>query len=114
MAEATARALVLARFGAPVNPVINKSTSSIGVTSSRLMINDPDRLGFLVVNLSVNDLYIMTDPLVSASRGIKAGPNGGSVSVVWFEDFEICAWEWFAIASGAASAVLVVEYLSGR
>jgi len=114
MAETTARALVLNRFGAPVNPVINKTTSSIGVTSSRLMINDPDRLGFLVVNLSVNDLYIMVDQNVGATRGIKAGPNGGSVSVVWFEDFEICAWEWFAVASGAASAVLVVEYLSGH
>lgn len=114
MAEATARALVLNRFGAPVNPVVNKSTASIGVAASRLMINDPDRLGFLVVNLSANDLYIMIDAQVSTTRGIKAGPNGGSISVVWFEDFEICAWEWFAVASGAASPVLVIEYLSGR
>jgi len=111
---ATARKMVEDRFGAPVNPVVNRTVSTISTTQSRIMIEDPDRVGFLVVNLSVNDLYIMIDQNVSATRGIKAGPNGGSVSVVWFEDFEICAWEWFALASGVASSVLVIEYLSGR
>ena len=99
---ATARKLIEDRFGSTVIAVINRTVSAIGVVAERLMIQDSDRVGFLVVNLSANDLYIMTDPLVTATRGIKAGPNGGSISVVWFEDFEITAWEWSAIASGAA------------
>lgn len=110
----TARELVQGRFGAPVNPVVNRTTSSVGATAARLFIADPDRLGFLVVNLSANDLYLMTDPNVSTTRGIRLGPNGGNVSLVWFEDFEICAWEWFAIGSAAATTLLAIEYLSGR
>jgi hypothetical protein len=110
----TARELVAARFGAPVNPVVNRAASSVGATAARLFINDPDRLGFLVVNLSANDLYIGPFPDVSATKGIKAGPSGGSISLVWFEDFEITAWEWFAIGSAAATNYLAIEYLSGR
>jgi len=110
----TARELVLARFGAPVNPVVNRSTASVGATATRLFINDPDRLGFLVVNLSINDLFIGPFPDVSATKGIRLGANGGNVSLVWFEDFEITAWEWFAIGSAAATTLLAIEYLSGR
>jgi len=110
----TARELVLARFGAPVNPVVNRSLSSVGATAARLFINDPDRLGFLVVNLSVNDLFIGPFPDVSATKGIRLGANGGNVSLVWFEDFEITAWEWFAIGSAAGTTLLAIEYLSGR
>jgi hypothetical protein len=110
----TARELVAARFGAPVNPVVNRATSSVGATAARLFINDPDRLGFLVVNLSVNNLFIGPFPDVSATKGILLGPNGGNISLVWFEDFEICAWEWFAIGSAANTTLLGIEYLSGR
>jgi len=110
----TARQLVQERFGAPVNPVVNRSVSSVGAAATRLFINDPDRLGFLVVNLSVNDLWIGPFPDVSATKGIRLGTNGGSISLVWFEDFEITAWEWFAIGSAAATTLLAVEYLSGR
>lgn len=111
---ARARDLVQERFGAPVNPVVNRSGSSVDATAARIFVNDPDRLGFLVVNLSVNDLYIGPFPDVSSTKGIRLGPNGGNVSLVWFEDFEITAWEWFAIGSAAATTYLAIEYLSGR
>lgn len=110
----TARSLVEARFEASVNPVVNRGSPAIAAVASRLMIQDPDRLGFLVVNLSVNDVYMMIDGNVSATRGIKIGPNGGSIATIWFEDFEIVAWEWFAIAPAGASSVLVIEYLAGH
>lgn len=110
----TARELVEDRFRAPVNPVLNRSSSSVDATAARIMISDADRLGFLVVNLSVNDVYILTDAGVTTTRGIKIGPNGGSISTVWFEDFELVAWEWFGVAPIGASSILVVEYLAGR
>lgn len=76
------------------------------------MRNDDDRLGFTFVNLSVNDMYIGPFADVASSKGIKAGPNGGSIALVWFEDFEIVGREWFAIATGAASNLLLIELIA--
>ena len=110
----TARELITERFHSPVSAVVNRSISSVGATAARLFINDPDRLGFLVVNLSVNDLYLGPFPDVSTTKGIRLGPNGGNLDLIWFEDFETVAWEWFAIGSAAATTLLAIEYVAAR
>lgn len=105
----TARELVQERFHAPVSPVVNRTVTTVGITAARLLINDPDRLGFLVVNLSANDIYVGPFPDVSSTKGIRLGPSGGNVVAMWEEDFEMVAWEWFAIATVGASNVLTLE-----
>lgn len=111
---ATARELVRERFRAPVSPITNRDLAQAGVAVARLFRQDPDRLGFLVVNLSTADLFIGPFQDVSTTKGIRLGPSGGNISLLWEEDFETVAWEWFAVASAAASDLLAIEYVAAR
>ena len=104
--------MVTERFHRPVTPFENRLISSVGVAATKLLNADADRLGFLFVNLSVNDIYIAPFPDVSATKGIKCGPNGGSVTATWDEDFEMLGKEWYCLAAAAASSLLIVEYIA--
>jgi len=64
---------------------------------------------WLVVNLSVNVVYIGFDSDVSATKGIWLDANGGWASMAVDEDGEAVAYGVHALATGAASAVYVLE-----
>lgn len=104
--------MVTERFGRPVTPFENRTVSQVGNTAIEILRQDPDRLGFVIINLSVNDLYIGPFQNVSATKGIKIPPSGGSAVIIWDEDFESVGKQWYGLASAAASAVLTTEYIA--
>lgn len=99
-------------FKIPVTPFINREIGTVDTTAVRLLRGDPDRLGFFVVNLSANNLFIGPFPNVSSARGILVSPNGGVVGFLWDEDFTLVGMEWSAVGSAAGTTLLTVEYTS--
>lgn len=97
-----------ALYGTRSRAVENPENTLLGVAALRILPNDPMRVGFIICNLSANGVYIAPTNQVAATRGIFVPPNGGSVSVVWDRDFELCAIEWWGIAGGANSQVYVL------
>jgi len=98
-------------IGEPVSAQAPLTPTTIGTTSTRLVIQNPQRVAFLVVNLSANTIYVAPTGVVSATTGIRLGPTGGQVAVLWKEDLVLPALEWSIIADGAASAYLLIELL---
>jgi hypothetical protein len=105
----TLNQLLQGMFGINSTYQINKRTSTVGVTVESIMSNNPNRASFLIVNLSANNLYISPQNDVTATNGIYVAPGGGSAILQWDRDFELPSQEWFAIATGAASAVFILE-----
>lgn len=101
--------LIEREFGVKTGSRENPITDSVGITAARVLPNNPNRLGWILVNLSVNLLYLGFSPDVSSSKGIQVGSNGGMASMVYKEDFELAAQEVYAVAAGANSAIYVVE-----
>lgn len=89
------------------NPLVNE----VGVAATQIMRSNPQRVGLVVVNLSGNVMYIAPNNQVTAASGIYLAPNGGSASMVWDRDFEMCSMPWYAIAGAANSDVYVLEYI---
>jgi hypothetical protein len=85
---------------------------TVGVASAQVLRQNPNRVGFTFVNLSANTIYLAPGREASSTYGILVGANGGAVGVTWFEDFTLCAYDWQAIATAAASAYLVIELLT--
>jgi hypothetical protein len=109
MPPTSVRELLDAKYGVPLTTEENNEVSSVGVAAVRLVRQNPKRVGFLVVNLSLNNMYIRPARAASSSAGVRLDANGGNASV-WFEqDGEVTGWEWFVVADGAASPVLVLE-----
>lgn len=86
--------------------------STIGVTVDKILANNPNRLSFIIVNLSGNAMYISPNNDVSSTNGIFLAPNGGRAILQWDVDFELVSQEWFAIAAGAGSSYYLLENIS--
>src|SRR6267142_1657425 len=103
-------ALLEDKFGTKATPFKNRlGVATIGVTPVKIYANDPTRFAFEFFNLSTFNIYLLDDPSVSASKGILAAPTGGSVVLLWEEDFELVAAEWWAVGASAALNYLAYE-----
>jgi len=91
---------------------VNKRVDTVGVTVVSIMSANPNRLSFLFVNNSVNNIYISPINDVASTKGIYVSPGGGSVIFQWDRDFELVSSEWFAISTAAASNVFILENIS--
>ena len=101
--------MLIELFGVKTNPRSNPITTTVATSVTKILANDPMRLSLVIFNLGANSVFVAPDNLVSASRGIYLAPNGGSVSLIWDTDFELCSRDWYAIASGASSTIYVLE-----
>jgi hypothetical protein len=85
------------------------STPSVGTSVSTIVQNNPERVNLLIINLSANTVYIRPNGVPSATAGIVLAPSGGSFSTNMLEDLVLPSYAYSALATGAASALLVIE-----
>lgn len=98
--------LIEKQYGVKTTYNENPEVAAVQVTTTKVLSYNPRRLSFVFVNLSPVFVLIAPDSDVTLvpRRGIYLVPNGGTLSMVWTEDFEMATMEWFAIADGAAAA----------
>jgi len=106
--------LLLDRFKLKTHNLVNPLVAAVGVAAIPVLLNHPDRVGFVMLNLSANIIYISPLPNVALLVGIRLDANGGMVGMVWDEDFELVSHDWYAIATGAASQVFILEVIGEK
>lgn len=104
--------LLLERFKCATRAVENPIATSVGATAAVILSNNPNRLAWVIINLSVNAIYLGLTNGVSATNGIYLGANGGSVTMTWDEDFQLVGWAIWAIAPAGASACYSIEVVT--
>ena len=109
--------LLMERFKVKTRPRVDPlGVSPIGVNPVVLLRNNPNRLAYIIMNLSANLVYIGLTNQVNATVGTEVGlglePNRGFVSMVWDEDFDMVAWAWWGIAAAAPSILTIIEIVS--
>jgi hypothetical protein len=62
------------------------SAATVGTTVSTIVVNNPERVNLLVVNLSVNTVTIRPKGVATATAGIVLAPSGGNFSTNMLED----------------------------
>lgn len=107
----TLASLLLERFKVRTRAVQNPKITSVGTTALEVLANNPNRLGFTIINLSTNVMYAGLSNDVSSTKGIRLAASGGSLTMVWDEDFQMVGWAWWVVASGATSAIYAIEVL---
>lgn len=100
------------QFGVKTTYNVNPEVDQVAVTKTRILDGNPRRVSFVLINLG--GVFITVSPTsdVSLTKGIYLVPNGGSLSMVWTEDFEMPTMEWYAIANGANADIYVLEVLT--
>lgn len=102
-------ALLESTYGARSFPVINEMVSTVGTALVNIAKGKPRRAGLVIFNTSPNTIYIGPFQDVSASKGIPLIGAGAGISLVWDRDLELISQPWFAIATVAASSILILE-----
>jgi len=98
-----------AKIGFPSRPIINPVTDTVATTPTLILRNNPDRIFWLIVNLSTYDGYAGWDTQVSSSRGLLIPANGGYASASIEEDGELVIHEVRAINIGGSGTWMIVE-----
>ena len=101
--------LIDEEFGAETEPRINPLRSSIGTTALQLFAQNPNRVAFHLVNLSSNTMYVGPFADVSASKGYRVGPGGGTLISRYQIDWHLTGNEWYVVATASSSSLLSVE-----
>jgi len=83
------------------------AVTSLTTTPNRVLENDPGGLQVTIINTGGNDLYLWTDPSVSASKGILLAANGGSYEIDFTRFLRMPTREWWAVAKTATTTISV-------
>lgn len=105
--------LIAEKLGTRGFPRASAVGLTIGTTVAAVIPNNPNRIGLVFVNVSVNTIYLVPVGTPSASFGIQLGPSGGTMVLLWEEDFHLTGWEWLAVASAVSSGYFYVEIVTG-
>lgn len=103
--------LIADRFGVRTEAAIGRTATTVGTTAVDILRNDPRRVAATIINLGAVAIYVTPDGAPSATRGIRLGANGGSMTIEWEHDFDLVGWAWSAIADAAATPLLIIEVL---
>lgn len=105
----TLRDLLTKQFGVETRSIENPETSTVGTAATKILGNDPNRVGWTLCNLSDNYVWISFANDVSMRKGIALVPNVGTAIQVWNEDFSRCGWELWASSTAASTIYIVTQ-----
>ena len=106
------RELIDSQFGVLTSYRINPVNATVAVNVTRILGINPNRLGFTIMNMGANDVYVSPVVTVAVGNGILLQPSGGGVSFIWNEDFNIVGLDFYAIADGGNSNIYLQEIVS--
>jgi hypothetical protein len=101
--------LIRDRFGLVTDESLDPVTNVANVAPAVVLPLSPNRLAFTVINLSGAVVFLKPRNDVSPISAIRLAPAGGSVSVLWDEDFDLVGLEWWVCATVDASSILTLE-----
>ena len=96
-------------YGVEVTGVRPAMLTEIGTASDVAFKKNPNRIMYILVNLSANIVYAAFDGAVSATRGIRLNAAGGLLSSSIKDDAALTQEEVHIIADGANSALFGFE-----
>lgn len=101
--------LLQERYGFNAHFRINPLVNEVNIAPTKIFSHNPKRVGYIVVNLSVNPIYVCFDNAVSAARGIYIAPNGGAFVTMVKDDFILCTLELWGMSTANNQDIFVVS-----
>ncbi len=98
-------------FGVRTRSEENPENTGMTTTSQRILKNDSARLAFIINNLGQQTVVIRNQAGPTSSVGYSIGPNGGSMSMQFDEDFNKVGHEWFGVTPSGTSDIYVEQIL---
>lgn len=101
--------LLLREFGVETSTDFNPLISQVSTSVLKVLDNNPNRVAWSFMNISVNNIYVAFDEQVSATHGFYLSALGGGMVLNWRNDMELPGFAVYAIATGINSDVYIAE-----
>ena len=85
---------------------------SASAPPTKLCDNNPNWLELILSNVGDYGIYIHTSVDYTIPTGVLLTPNGGFLSMMWNEDFDITGYQWYGYADTLAGELTVMEVIS--
>lgn len=108
----TLQDLLERQWGIKTDIRINPLVTQVETTKTQLLIPNPNRLAWTLINLGANQLHAAFTPDVSNENGVYVSATGGVFGLIWNEDFTLVGFPVWAIATTAAAKVYLVEVIA--
>jgi len=89
--------------------VPSDGTRAITDVSTNVLPNNPERAVLYMLNLSASPIFVSPTSNVQSNQGIELPPNGGSMSLVVTEDFQLVSSTWWAIGPAGPNTIYFLE-----
>ena len=104
--------LLIDRFKTSGFPRVNPETSDADLADKTLFRANPNRLAFVVVNLSTGVIFIAPLGAAASTRGIRLNANGGLIAMDYESMFQAVAYEWHVIGDADNLALFSMEIVT--
>jgi hypothetical protein len=105
----TLQELLIGQFGVSQTD-LRESFIAVGTSSTLILPNDPNRIGFIISNLSTNTCYVGMANAVTSTTGLILGGSNNLTSN-WRDDFNTVGFQRYAISPSGTSNFYVAEII---
>ena len=103
--------LITLEFGVRTRSRDNPENTAMTTASQLIARNDSSRLALSIVNLGQQIVHVRNAAAPSSTVGFAIGPNGGSLTLNFREDFHMVGHDWFGLTPSGVSTIFVQEVL---
>ena len=91
--------------------VTRERVLSVAITAAVLLNNNPERIGYLLVNTGVSSLTLRGNRVITVGQGIVMANAGDTLSVTYVEDGTFPTNELNAIAAVGGGEIFAIEFI---
>lgn len=83
----------------------------VATSASVILRNNPERIGYLLVNTGTTSLTLRLGRVITVNEGIVMANAGDTLSVTYIEDGNFPTLEFSAISAVAVGEILALEFI---
>lgn len=88
-----------------------ESVIAVPLTPIIIFKNNPERIGWVLVNTGNIQITIQLGREVVAGKGVIAPAQGDTITTTYIEDAQVPTREWSAVASAAGGEIFIIEMI---
>jgi hypothetical protein len=96
-------------YGVKTDMLVNPVTDTVLTTPTQLLKPNPNRLAWTLINLGSEAIYLSFTQDVATTKGIYVASGGGTMGLLFSEDFELVTFPIYAIGAAGGDKVYLVE-----
>ena len=100
-------------FGGTTSVNVNPVSSVVGTVPTQLLANNPERVGWIIVNRDANPIGLAFANAVSLTGQLLLGGGGAMMSLSVEQDGELVTLPVWAISAAGNATVYVLEVTAG-